>query len=163
MSNGRARDILYGRRGGGWVDEPRRPALPRPTPAPPAPQPSTGEPATLFAPPGADDHDDHQADDATALAATAPAAPAAVPVVLDPDLLFAPETIAARRAHTQQCRAGHGADGTCPAVIDPDDLAAVWAGAARMARVRLAAGAELTDVDRAALARAESHDQGVGR
>jgi hypothetical protein len=82
--------------------------------------------------------------------------------VLDPEVLFAPETIAAHRAHVRQCRGRHDAGEICPAVIDPEDLAAVRSGRARMARARRAAGVELNRGDRAALEWAD-REQGPGR
>jgi hypothetical protein len=71
-------------------------------------------------------------------------------VELDPERLFHPETIARARAHDRSCR--HGRNDPCPAEPDPADLAAIWAGRARMARARRAAGAPLSDLDRQALA-----------
>lgn len=132
--SGRARDIVYGRRGGGWVDPPRQPAVElTPTPQPTRPA-ATGEP-TLFAPPA----DDHQALDTAG-------------ETQRPERVFAPDLLAASRAHDQQCGGRHQAGEDCPAVIDPGDLAAVWAGRARMARARKTAGVALNDGDRAALA-----------
>lgn len=61
-----------------------------------------------------------------------------------------PERVAQERAHLRRCRGPHK-DGRCPAVPDPDVLAELWAGRARMARARQAAGAFLDDVDRHAL------------
>jgi hypothetical protein len=108
--SGRARDIRYGRRGGRWVDEPRR-LVP------------------------IDDTEGER-----------------VAVVLDPEVLFDPATIAAQRAHDRQCHKDHADGAPCPPDIDPDDLAAVRAGRARMARARQAAGQPLTSLDRVALA-----------
>lgn len=158
MSSGRARDVRYGRRGGGWIDEPRQPTNQAPA-QPPAENQPTARPdqGALFGP-------------------TAEPGPVVSKVsdrsqreprrlVLDPEALFAPETIAAQRAHAAQCRGHHGDAEPCPAVVDPGDLAAVRAGRARMARARRAAGVELDAGDRAALAALDGRDdeQGTGR
>lgn len=65
---------------------------------------------------------------------------------------FHPDSIAHDRAHARLCGGRHD-DDECPAVVDPDDLAQVWAGRARMAAARHAAGVELDDIDRQALDR----------
>jgi hypothetical protein len=68
--------------------------------------------------------------------------------------LFHPDTIAATRAHQRHCGSRtHPVGETCPARPEPDDIAAVWAGRARMAAARRAAGQPLDDLDRQALAR----------
>jgi hypothetical protein len=144
MSSGKARDIIYGRRGGGWIDPPRRPAA-EPTPAP-QPAPSADD-ATLFAPVAGDDRPEIDAGRRTRRPA------------LDPQVVFAPELIAASRAHDQQCSGRHKAGEECPAVIDPGDIAGVWAGRARMARARQVAGLPLNEVDRAALARLDNQER----
>jgi len=73
--------------------------------------------------------------------------------------LFHPDTIAATRAHQRQCGArAHAAGEACPARPDPEQLAGIWAGRARLAAARQAAGQPLDDADRQALAR---HDPGV--
>jgi hypothetical protein len=71
--------------------------------------------------------------------------------------LFHPDTIAAARAHERSCTGKHRKGEPCTATVDPDDLAALWAGRARMARARRAAGQPLNDVDLDALRRAELH------
>jgi hypothetical protein len=66
--------------------------------------------------------------------------------------LFHPETIAATHAHRRDCGGGtHPAGEECPAQPDPADVADIWAGRARMAAARLAAGRPLDDLDRQAL------------
>ena len=73
--------------------------------------------------------------------------------------LFHPETIAATHAHKRGCGGRtHPPDDECPARPDPDELAGIWAGRARMAAGRRAAGRPLDDIDRQALAR---HDLGA--
>lgn len=72
---------------------------------------------------------------------------------------FHPETIARDRAHTRRppgtCASDDKTDpGSCDCVPDPADLEQVWAGRARMARARKAAGVPLDDTDRQALNRA---------
>jgi hypothetical protein len=77
----------------------------------------------------------------------------------DRSRLFHPETIAATHAHRRDCDGRtHAAGEACPARPDPDELAGIWAGRARMAAARLAAGQPLDDIDRQALAR---HDLGA--
>jgi hypothetical protein len=120
MSSGRARDIRYGRRGGGWIDKPRRPAPVR-------------QRATRAA------------------------------AVLEPEVLFHPDTIAARRAHDRHCTSAHKDGEPCPAVVDPDDLAELWAGRARMARARRAAGQPRDRLDLAALDRHDGPDRETRR
>jgi hypothetical protein len=71
---------------------------------------------------------------------------------------FHPDAIAASRAHDRYCARGHAPGEPCPAPPDPDDLAQIWAGRARMAAARRAAGAPLGDIDREALRRAEGED-----
>lgn len=74
----------------------------------------------------------------------------------DRSRLFHPETIATTRAHQRAtagaCPAKTDRAEPCACRPDPDDLAEVWAGRARMARARKAAGAPLDDIDREALA-----------
>jgi hypothetical protein len=77
------------------------------------------------------------------------------PDPIDTARLFHPDTIAAVRAHDRHCAGKHRRGETCTAQVDPDDLAALWAGRARMARARRAAGQPLNDVDHEALRRAE--------
>ena len=68
--------------------------------------------------------------------------------------LFHPETIAATHAHRRDCGGRtHPPHDECPARPDPDELADIWAGRARMAAARRAAGQPLDDIDRQALAR----------
>jgi hypothetical protein len=68
--------------------------------------------------------------------------------------LFHPETIAATRVHERGCGGhAHGVGEACPACPDPEELAGIWAGRARMAAARRAAGQPLDDIDRQALAR----------
>jgi hypothetical protein len=68
--------------------------------------------------------------------------------------LFHPETIAATQAHRRHCGGRHHPPGDeCPARPNPEELADIWAGRARMAAARLAAGRPLDDIDRQALAR----------
>jgi hypothetical protein len=73
-----------------------------------------------------------------------------------PDLsrLFHPETIAASRAHQRHCGGrAHQPGDACSARPDSADVAEVWAGRARMAAARRAAGQPLDHVDHQALAR----------
>lgn len=103
-----ARDLRYGRRGGGWAEGPPR-ALP-----------------DGWTPPAARDH----------------------------RAQFHPDNIARDRAHanTPSCPANdRNQPEPCTCQPDPDDLAAVWAGRARMAAARKAAGKPLDDIDRQAL------------
>jgi hypothetical protein len=73
---------------------------------------------------------------------------------VDLSRLFHPETIAATRAHQRHCGGRtHPHGEVCPARPDPEDLAAIWAGRARMAAARRAAGRPLDDLDRQALVR----------
>jgi hypothetical protein len=73
--------------------------------------------------------------------------------------LFHPETIAATRAHRRDCGGRtHPPGDECPARPDPDEVAGIWAGRARMAAARRAAGVPLDDIDSQALAR---HDLGA--
>lgn len=70
---------------------------------------------------------------------------------------FHPASIATARAHQRaaavDCPAKTDRAEPCICRPDPGDLAEVWAGRARMARARQAAGRPLDDVDREALAR----------
>jgi hypothetical protein len=73
-----------------------------------------------------------------------------------PDLsrLFHPDTIAATRAHQRHCGGrAHPPGEPCPARPDRADRADIWAGRARMAAARRAAGQPLDDLDHQALAR----------
>jgi hypothetical protein len=75
-------------------------------------------------------------------------------VTLDRQAPLHPRAIATTRAHrrTPTCPArGNKAPGPCTCTPDPDDLAEVWAGRARMARARQAAGRPLNRLDREAL------------
>ena len=77
------------------------------------------------------------------------------PEPVDHARLFHPDTIAAARAHDRDCPvARHRKGERCTAVVDRADLAEVWAGRARMARARHAAGRPLSLVDLEALRRA---------
>ena len=76
------------------------------------------------------------------------------PDPVDRTRTFHPETIATQRAHDRDCAGPHKRNEPCPAHPDPVDLADVWAGLARMARARQAAGQRLRTVDREALDRA---------
>lgn len=76
-------------------------------------------------------------------------------MTLDP---FHPATIARARRHADRggrprCAADGkaGRDAVCTCEPDPATLAECWAGRARMARARRAAGVELDAVDRQAL------------
>jgi hypothetical protein len=72
----------------------------------------------------------------------------------DLSLLFHPETVAATHAHRRDCGGRtHPPGEECPARPDPADVADTWAGRARMAAARLAAGRLLDDLDRQALTR----------
>lgn len=68
-----------------------------------------------------------------------------------------PAAIARDRAHasTSTCPARDDRDAPCTCTPDPDDLDAVWAGRARMAHARQAAGVPLDDIDRQAITRRE--------
>jgi hypothetical protein len=81
------------------------------------------------------------------------------PEPVDFGRLFHPETIAAARAHERSCSSKHSKGEDCPARVDPDDLAALWAGQARMARARRAAGQLLNAIDVEALDRAERSER----
>jgi hypothetical protein len=74
--------------------------------------------------------------------------------------LFHPEAIARTRAHQRRhpgaCAADRDRTAGCDCLPHPADLAAVWAGRARMAAARAAAGQPLDDLDRQAL-----HHQGA--
>jgi hypothetical protein len=73
---------------------------------------------------------------------------------VDLSRLFHPDTIAATRAHQHHCGTrAHPTGETCPAQPDPADVAGIWAGRARMAAARRAAGVPLDDLDRQALVR----------
>jgi hypothetical protein len=112
-----AADIVYGRRGAGWVSH---------------------HPGRLLA-------------EVQAITAQARAEGWQPP---DLSRLFHPDTVAATRAHQRNCGGRtHLAGETCPAQPDPDDVAGIWAGWARMAAARRAAGVPLDDLDRQALAR----------
>lgn len=91
-------------------------------------------------------------------------------MTLDP---FHPEAIAAALAHVE--RRGRGCARTadaasrsagdrrrvaCTCTPDPETLAEVWAGRARMAAARAAAGVALDVTDREALARAAAPELG---
>lgn len=78
------------------------------------------------------------------------------PELLDQTLLFTPETVCATRAHEQQCAGRHPDGEPCTAVPTAADVAAVWAGRARMAEARVAAGRPLDANDRRALDRART-------
>ncbi len=71
-----------------------------------------------------------------------------------------PDVIAVTRAHQRRKRGTCASDDRmtdlpCDCRADPDDLAAVWAGRARMAAARRAAGQPLDTVDHLALTRQE--------
>jgi len=68
--------------------------------------------------------------------------------------LFHPDAAARSRAHDRDCAGRHRKGEPCPAVVDAQDLADLWAGRARMAAARRAAGQPLTIVDLEALRRA---------
>jgi hypothetical protein len=91
-----------------------------------------------------------------------PAAPAEAPQPRPPlDLSgqFHPRAIAATRAHqrTPTCpaRKSKGRE-PCTCVPDPVDIAEIWAGRARMARARRAAGIPLDRLDHEAIRRQET-------
>jgi hypothetical protein len=71
-----------------------------------------------------------------------------------------PSAIAVDRAHrrTSRCPARGKGKGTedCTCIADPADLTAVWAGRARMARARTAAGRPLDRLDHEAIRRQET-------
>ena len=69
-----------------------------------------------------------------------------------------PRAIALDRAHqrTPTCPARKPKGGECTCAYDPLDLADVWAGLARMATARRAAGAPLNRLDHEALQRQET-------
>lgn len=82
-------------------------------------------------------------------------------VEVDP---FSVEAICAARAHEQQCGGAHKDGAPCTAVPTPEDVDAVWAGRARMAAARRAAGLLLNSTDREALARQGVRcEMGMGR
>lgn len=127
MSGQPARDIRYGRRGGRWVDH--------------APGQLLDELRQL-----------RQDQDAGGV----PAGP------VDRARLFHPHAIAVARAHERRWPGSCASDDTvttprppCDCQPDPEDLAQVWAGRARMAAARRAAGVALDDVDLEALQRRE--------
>lgn len=71
--------------------------------------------------------------------------------------LFHPETIAVTRAHSRRKPGTCSSDDPklavgCDCRADPVDLREVWAGRARMAAARAAAGKPLDAVDREAMA-----------
>jgi hypothetical protein len=76
------------------------------------------------------------------------------PDPVDRTRLFHPETIATARAHDRDWpESKHRCDKPCTAKADPADTDALWAGRARMATARLAAGVPLDDLDHEALRR----------
>jgi hypothetical protein len=79
-------------------------------------------------------------------------------VTLDRAAHLHPQAIARDRAHqrTPTCPARKPQGGECTCAYDPLDLADVWAGRARMARARTAAGLTLNRLDREALQRQET-------
>lgn len=67
-----------------------------------------------------------------------------------------PEELARARAHGRDCR--HRPDEPCTARPDERDLDELWAGRARMATARAAAGVDLDRIDREALYRQGATD-----
>jgi hypothetical protein len=76
-------------------------------------------------------------------------------VTISAEDLFHPDVVARSRAHERHCRdeAAHKGDEPCPAEADPDDLEAIWAGRARMAWARVAAGVAVDRIDQEAIER----------
>lgn len=81
------------------------------------------------------------------------------PQPVDLTRLFHPDTIATARAHDHHCTGRHRKDEACPAKADPEDLDAIWAGRARMALARHAAGQPLSMLDLEAIRRSRRSDR----